>query len=182
MMVKKTLKNQDNAAQSKEEIKYEFIEENSTDADAEIIPLESLEETPPTEDYISRENDTVRIYTYKKQILPGVYIDTKSFKVFLTDNKDSGSYLMFREPDTGECLESIRKNQERLAENTKKGASKSSTAMESELELLKFICSLSIGKIDVTISLLRSLPIKYQYRITRTIEYITESQGTKISL
>lgn len=128
------------------------------------------------EDYESKEKDTVRIFTGKRKILPGVEIDIRTFRVYLTDDKET--YLEFREPDTGECLETIKKGKEKSLEAAKKGKI---PFMEEDM-MIKFICSLSIGEIPVTNSLIKSLPIKYQYRIIRTIEYITEAQNSKLGL
>ena len=133
--------------------------------------------TPDQDNYISVENDNVRIYTSKKEILPGVEIDIQTFKVFLDDSKET--FLEFREPDTGECLESIENAKNKAREAARKG--KTSEVDETSM-MIKFICSLSIGEIPVTNSLLKNLPVKYQYRIIRTIEKITEGNGSKLTI
>ena len=132
--------------------------------------------TLDTEDYVSVENDNVRIYTSKREILPGIEIDIQTFRVFLDDSKET--YLEFREPDTGECLESIDNAKKKAQEAARKGKSD----YDDNSMMLKFICSLSIGEIPVTNSLMKSLPVKYQYRIIRTIERITEGNGSKLSI
>ena len=132
--------------------------------------------TPETDDYTSIENDNVRLFTSKKEIAPGIEIDIQTFRVYLDSSKEK--YLEFREPDTGECLQSIEESKKRAQLASKKGK----TPDDENSSMLKFICSLSIGDIPVTISLLKNLPVKYQYRIIRTIEIVTEGNGSKLSI
>ena len=87
--------------------------------------------------------------------------------------------MEFREPDTGECLEQIDNAKKKAKEEARKG--KTPDINENAM-MMRFICSLSIGDIPVTNTLLKNLPVKYQYRIIRTIEQITEAKGSKLSI
>lgn len=134
------------------------------------LPLEAqvaiMEEN---NEYESLEDDTVRVFNTKKELVPEVYVDMKIFRVYLTDSKET--YLEFREPNTKECLE--------LADR-KKGPNMNSSSGSGQEKFLEFVSSLSCGPVDATVPLLTRLPVKFQYKIVRTIEYITEAQGTRL--
>lgn len=108
-------------------------------------------------DYISLENDYVRVYSKVKEILPGVRVDVRTFKVFLTEDKES--FLEFKEPNTQQSLDMV-----------------STTAKKATPDkILKFAAMLSCGKIKATVELLKLLPAIVQYRIIRTIGYLNGS-------
>ncbi len=122
-------------------------------------------------DYESLEDDTVRVYVTKNEIVPGVSVDRKIFRVYLTQSQET--YLQFREPNTKECLD--------VAEAGAKGNRSIGTKANSNQEkYLEFISTLSCGPIEASHSLLTRLPVNFQYKIVRTIEYITESKGFKL--
>lgn len=131
--------------------------------DAQIAILDEQE------DYESLEDNSVRVYVTKNEIVPGVSVDRKVFRVYLTQSQET--YLQFREPNTKECLDVAE------AASSKRGGVKANSNQEKYLE---FISTLSCGPLEASHSLLTRLPVNFQYKIVRTIEYITESKGFKL--
>lgn len=148
--------------QTKRPIKSKAIEvevevEENLDASNQLV-----DELDANGEFEEREDGYVRIYTTKKEIVPGVNVDFKYFRVYLTEDKTTS--LLFEEPATRQFM--------RIAEE--------GVGQNQQKVLLEFVSTLSCGEIEANMALLNRLPIKFQYRIIRTIEHITGAKGTKI--